>query len=63
MLTKATVLGSHTRKFRDVFIEANNQLRDVFGMEMVELPNKEKTSVKQKRGEYQTMMIYLDAKG
>lgn len=43
------VLGSHSRKFKEVFIAANNELQDVFGMEMVELPTREKTSVKQKR--------------
>ena len=37
------------RQFRHVFSEAQNQLRSVFGMEMTELPQKDKVTVSQKR--------------
>ncbi|KZF22185.1 MAGE-domain-containing protein [Xylona heveae TC161] len=45
----AKVLGSHGRQFRNVFTEAQGELRDKFGMEMVELPLKEKVTVAQRR--------------
>ena len=44
------VLGTHTRSFKEVFAAANSHLMDVFGMRMVELPNKEKVTLRQKRG-------------
>jgi hypothetical protein len=44
------VLGQHSRQFKAVFDAANSQLLDTFGMQMVELPNKEKTTIRQKRG-------------
>ena len=45
------VMGLHkTVKFKDVFDHANGQLMDTFGMMMVELPNREKMTMKQKRG-------------
>lgn len=50
---RQVVLGVHSRQFRQVFDAANNQLLDTFGMEMVELPNKEKTTMRQKRGRSQ----------
>ena len=37
------------RQFKHVFTEAQEQLRSVFGMEMTELPVKEKVTVSQKR--------------
>ncbi|KAF2680392.1 MAGE-domain-containing protein [Lentithecium fluviatile CBS 122367] len=43
------VLGTHARMFKAVFEAANSQLMDVFGMQMVELPNKEKVTIRQKR--------------
>ncbi|TKA61998.1 hypothetical protein B0A55_10248 [Friedmanniomyces simplex] len=43
------VLGSAGRQFKPVFDQAQLQLRGVFGMEMVELPEKEKVTVAQKR--------------
>ncbi|KAF2183033.1 MAGE-domain-containing protein [Zopfia rhizophila CBS 207.26] len=43
------VLGSHSRAFKHVFAAANAQLVETFGMEMVELPNREKVTVRQKR--------------
>ena len=45
-----TVLGSYTRLFKDVFAQANSQLMDVFGMQLVELPRAEKVTLRQKRG-------------
>ncbi|KAH7136047.1 MAGE family-domain-containing protein [Dendryphion nanum] len=43
------ILGVQSREFKAVFTAANNQLIDVFGMEMVELPNREKVTIRQKR--------------
>ncbi|CAE7013798.1 hypothetical protein PTT_08551 [Pyrenophora teres f. teres 0-1] len=43
------VLGSHVRHFKEVFTEANRQLMDVFGMQLVELPKQEKVTLRQKR--------------
>lgn len=37
------------RQFKHVFAEAQDQLRSVFGMEMTELPVKEKVTISQKR--------------
>lgn len=37
------------RQFKHVFSDAQDQLRTVFGMEMTELPQKEKVTVSQKR--------------
>lgn len=45
----AKVLGTHTRQFKAVFAQAQEQLRQVFGMEMTELPVKEKITLQQKR--------------
>lgn len=44
------VLGTNSRQFKAVFEEAQIQLRHTFGMEMVELPAKEKVTVREKRG-------------
>jgi hypothetical protein len=44
------VLGQHSRQFRAVFAEAQNMLRDTFGMEMVELPRQDKVTLQQRRG-------------
>lgn len=38
------------RQFKHVFEEAQHELGTVFGMQMVELPQKEKISISQKRG-------------
>lgn len=46
----AIVLGSHARDFKKVFDAANGQLLEVFGMEMVELPNRDKVTMRQKLG-------------
>ena len=47
----AKVLPSHSgRVFKHVFAEAQNMLRETFGMEMVELPVREKVTLQQRRG-------------
>ncbi len=47
----AIVLGAHGgRQFKYVFEEAQRALRDTFGMEMTELPVKEKVTISQRRG-------------
>lgn len=43
------VLGSSSRQFKHVFNQAQIHLRTVFGMELVELPAKEKITLQQKR--------------
>ncbi|XP_014554228.1 hypothetical protein COCVIDRAFT_17985 [Bipolaris victoriae FI3] len=43
------VLGAQTRLFKQVFAEANSQLMDVFGMQLVELPKAERVTLRQKR--------------
>ncbi|KAF2020458.1 MAGE-domain-containing protein [Aaosphaeria arxii CBS 175.79] len=43
------VLGSHSRMFKQVFDAANAELLDTFGMELAELPNREKVTMRQKR--------------
>ncbi len=48
----APVLGQHNRQFKAVFEEAQIQLRYTFGMEMTELPLKEKVTITQRRGQY-----------
>ena len=44
------VLGSQGRQFKKVFDQAQTELRAVFGMEMVELPAREKVTLQQRRG-------------
>jgi hypothetical protein len=44
------VLGTAGRQFKRVFEQAQQELRAVFGMEMVELPAREKVTVQQRRG-------------
>lgn len=46
----ASVLGSHTRLFKEVFSRAQTELMDVFGMQMIELPKAERVTMRQKRG-------------
>ena len=44
------------RQFKHIFNDAQTQLRSIFGMEMTELPQREKITVSQKRGtEYSPM--------
>lgn len=44
-----TVLGEHPRAFRKVFALAQEQLRRTFGMEMRQLPVREKLTLEEKR--------------
>lgn len=43
------MLGNQGRAFRRIFALAQKELRDVWGMELRELPVREKTSVQEKR--------------
>lgn len=43
------VLGNNARSFKRVFDDAQTQLRQVFGVEMAELPVKEKRTLKEKQ--------------
>ncbi|KAI0423047.1 MAGE protein [Xylaria grammica] len=43
------VLGTHARSFRRVFDAAQEQLQKVFGMEMAELPTRERRTLKDKQ--------------
>ncbi|QIW96068.1 hypothetical protein AMS68_001586 [Peltaster fructicola] len=43
------VLGTNGRQFKKVFTQAQHELRTIFGMELVELPSKDKITVAQKR--------------
>lgn len=54
------VLGANnSRKFKDVWNQAQGSLRDVFGVEMVELPVKEKVTLQQRRGEQRSTMYHV----
>ena len=46
------VLGEGSRQFKHVFGEAQKVLRERFGMQMVELPMKEKLTISQRRGRH-----------
>jgi len=52
------VLGTQGRQFKKVFEEAQEQLRHVFGMQMVELPTKEKVTIREKRGSLTSNMRF-----
>lgn len=55
-MPEVVVLGAHGgRQFKHVFEDAQRELRDKFGMEMTELPVKEKVTISQRRG----MSIFL----
>lgn len=54
------VLGTHVRQFKHVFQSAQTHLRSVFGMEMCELPAKERITVQQKRGKSADKHMILD---
>lgn len=59
---KDKVLGDQGRAFRRVFDGAQKTLRAVFGMEMVELPVKEKLTKEEKRkGECSATYLTLSA--
>ena len=47
--------GPHSRSFKDVFNAAQHELQDTFGMELAELPSREKVTLRQKRGEQSAM--------
>lgn len=49
---KLVVLAPNSGRstFKTIFAEAQNELRTTFGMEMTELPTKEKITISQKRG-------------
>jgi hypothetical protein len=49
VLTAKAVLGDRSRAFRRVFDGAQKTLRAVFGMEMVELPVRDKLTKEEKR--------------
>lgn len=49
-VTLDLVLGNHARQFKAVFEEAQGMLRNIFGMEMTELPLREKVTLQEKRG-------------
>jgi len=44
------VIGKQRGNFKRVFDAAQQQLRAKFGMEMVQLPAREKVTMKEKRG-------------
>ncbi|KAL2043231.1 hypothetical protein N7G274_004291 [Stereocaulon virgatum] len=48
-ITSKVMAPNTSRQFKHVFSEAQDQLRSVFGMEMTELPQKEKVTIGQKR--------------
>jgi hypothetical protein len=55
----AKVLGEQgTRQFKVVFEQAQKELKTRFGMEMVELPAREKTTISQRRGEFGSILSY-----
>lgn len=51
------MLESHARAFKAVFEQANSELMDVFGMQLVELPKSEKVTARQKRGRELAMLV------
>lgn len=54
------VLGDQGRAFRRIFDGAQITLRTVFGMEMVELPVKDKLTKEEKRKGKYTAILFLD---
>lgn len=56
-----TVLGEHPRAFKRVFALAQEQLRRLFGMEMRQLPVREKLTLEEKRkGEMDMLDIHCN---
>jgi hypothetical protein len=53
------VLGKHKAPFKRIFDGAQTQLRTKFGMEMTELPQKEKVTLKDRRGEFSPLPTQL----
>jgi hypothetical protein len=50
--------GTQSRQFQAVFQEAQLLLRDVFGMELTELPMREKVTVAQRRGWHSSHYVF-----
>jgi melanoma-associated antigen len=53
------VFGKNKAPFKRVFDAAQTQLRTKFGMEMTELPQKEKVTLKDRRGKLSPRLFYL----
>ncbi|KAI4725399.1 MAGE-domain-containing protein [Aureobasidium sp. EXF-10728] len=58
----AKVLGTSTRQFNAVFAEAQTQLRGTFGMELTELPQKEKVTLAQRRAAQKSQTTQTSSK-
>ena len=54
------VLGSQGRQFKAVFDQAQQDLRAVFGMELRELPAKDKVTLQQRRGKNHLVACLVD---
>lgn len=58
----AKVLGEQgSRQFKLVFDQAQRELRQRFGMEMTELPAREKVTITQRRGEFDSVSLFFVA--
>lgn len=56
----AKVLGEQgSRQFKLVFNQAQQELRQRFGMEMTELPAREKVTITQRRGEFDSVLLFF----
>lgn len=51
-ISAKVLLEQGARQFKPVFAGAQQELRSKFGMEMTELPAREKVTISQRRGEY-----------
>jgi len=49
-MTEIVMAPGTVRQYKHVFADAQDHLRRTFGMEMTELPQREKITVSQKRG-------------
>lgn len=56
----AAVIGKQRGRFKSTFNAAQHQLRTKFGMEMVELPVREKVTLKERRGTVTILTSYTD---
>ncbi|KAF4552184.1 MAGE-like protein [Elsinoe fawcettii] len=52
----AKVLGAHSRQFKVIFAAAQQQLKEIFGMEMAELPLRDKVTAKDRQAAAMTAM-------
>ncbi|MBZ6374601.1 MAG: MAGE domain-containing protein [Kocuria palustris] len=58
----AKVLGEQgSRQFKLVFDQAQREMRQRFGMEMTELPAREKVTITQRRGESDSVLLFFVA--